>query len=155
MFLRGPLSATAHLLRNLRLSSYMDQVLAQLDFFEESIGSRSTRTTSSSRREYWTLHLPALNVELTVLAQVQTDFQGVKVQGPFLNGVCILPNELDEKVAKLHFLTFFSRRAGVRDDSRMSLLMRAQLGWARVHDDSASVRWLRREPFDERSPRMS
>ena len=25
--------------------------------------------------------------------------------------------DLDEKVAKLHFLTLFSRRAGVRDDS--------------------------------------
>ena len=28
-----------------------------------------------------------------------------------------LSKELDEKVAKLHFLTLFSRRAGVRDDS--------------------------------------
>ena len=37
--------------------------------------------------------------------------------------------ELDEKVAKLHFLTLFSRRAGVRDDSGMSHLVRAQLGF--------------------------
>ena len=33
-----------------------------------------------------------------------------------------------QKVAKLHFLTLFSRRAGVRDDSGMSHFMRAQLG---------------------------
>ena len=51
-----------------------------------------------------TLHLPAPNVELTVLAQDQTDYKGVKVECPFsgLNGVCLLPNELDKKVAKLH-----------------------------------------------------
>ena len=47
-----------------------------------------------------------------------------------------MSKELDEKVAKLYFLTLFSRRAGV---------------W----DDSASARWLRWEPFDERSARMS
>ena len=32
--------------------------------------------------------------------------------------------------------------------------MSAQLGWARVRDDPASARWLRQEPFDERSARM-
>ena len=47
-----------------------------------------------------------------------------------------MSKDLDEKVANLHFLTLFSRRAGVRDDS-------------------ASARWLRQEPFDGRSARMS
>ena len=39
-----------------------------------------------------------------------------------------MSKELDGKVAKLPFLTLFSRRAGVWDDSGMSLLMSAQLG---------------------------
>ena len=32
-----------------------------------------------------------------------------------------MSKDLDEKVAKLHFLALFSRRAGVPDDSSMSL----------------------------------
>ena len=39
-----------------------------------------------------------------------------------------ISKDLDEKVAKLHFLTLFSRRAEVRDDSARSHLMSAQLG---------------------------
>ena len=39
-----------------------------------------------------------------------------------------MSKELDEIVAKFHFLALFSRRAGVRDDSGMSHLMSAQFG---------------------------
>ena len=116
MFIRGPGSATADLLRNLTWCSYMDQVLAQLDLLRNLLapGPHVRRLPPDEKME--TLHVPALNVELTVFAQDQTDYEGVKVEGPFssLNGVCLLPNELDEKVAKLHFLTLFSRRAGAR-----------------------------------------
>ena len=44
---------------------------------------------------------------LTVLAQDQADYKGGKIGGPFQaykNSVCLLPNELDEKVANLYFL---------------------------------------------------
>ena len=62
-----------------------------------------------------TLHLPELNVELTVLAQDQADFKGVKVEHPFQaykNDVFLLPNELDEKVPKLHVLALKFRTSG-------------------------------------------
>ena len=39
-----------------------------------------------------------------------------------------MSKDLDEKVAKLHFLTPFSRRAGVRDDSAWSHMTSAQPG---------------------------
>ena len=54
-----------------------------------------------------TFHLPALHAEPTVFTQDQAVYQGVKVGHPFQaykNDVFLLPNELDEKVPKLHFL---------------------------------------------------
>ena len=52
-------------------------------------------------------HLPAFTAELPVLTQGRAIYEGVKVEGPFQaykNDVCLLPNELDEKVPKLHFV---------------------------------------------------
>ena len=101
----------------------MDQVLAQLDLLRNLFapGLQERRLPEKHEKKMGTLPSRAQRV-------------------------CLLPNELDEKVAKLHFLTLFSLRAGVRDDSGMSLLMRAQFGWARVRDDFASARWLHRGP---------
>ena len=61
--------------------------------------------------------------EPTVFTQDQADFQGVKVEHPFQaykNDVFLFPNELDEKVPKLHFLalkfrTSCSQAAGVHE----------------------------------------
>ena len=74
----------------------MHQVLAQLDLLRNLLAPGL-----QGRRENGTLHLPALNVELTVLSQDQTDYEGVKVEHPFQaykNDVLFLPNELDSKV---------------------------------------------------------
>ena len=68
------------------------------------------------------------------------DDQGLQEQWP------PLAERARRESGELHFLTLFSRRAGVRDDSGMSHLMRAQLGFC--------PKVTRHEPFDKGSARI-
>jgi adenosylhomocysteinase len=64
-------------------NSFTNQVLAQLDLWQNRREVGVYRLPKELDEEVARLHLEKLGVELTTLTQKQADYLGVPVEGPF------------------------------------------------------------------------
>ena len=139
---RVPSRTTAHLLRNLRwLCSYTDQVLAQLDLLRNLLAPCLQERRLPPDEKAVTLHLPALNVELTVLAQDRADYERSKVEGPFQPAITVTASCRMNSIESAEIAPPCTRNSAPPAHKPPAFT-------------SSSARRLWQEPFDERSARM-